>query len=476
MDNGVDNKWKIFSLVAAGVFMSTLDSSIVNLALPKIMENLNVELRVIQWVVLVYLLTVSALLLPFGRLSDILGRRKIYSAGFLTFGLGSLCCGLAPNAASLIFSRGIQGCGAAMLMACSPALVVDIFPVSERGKALGMVGTIVAMGLTAGPLAGGMILDVVSWRFIFYLNIPIAVISVLAGHRLLRKTPADKGSDEPQDPWGSILLALSIVSAIMAITGLGRPQGPGYQPLFLFIASVIFSFGFAFTESRVRFPVLAPDLLKIKLFTMPILAAAALFAALFVIVFMMPFYLIHARALPPSAAGLILMTPFVMLFFISPFAGILYDKTGSRPLCTLGMILLTAALLLLSRITAEIPMAMVVGMLAMAGTGVAFFISPNSTAIMSSVPPESRGTASGSLATSRNLGMVTGVALAGLIFNTTYAKLSHGGAFKTYSPETASVFMAGFRHAMAAGCFLAVAGLILTLLRGADNPPAPSRS
>ena len=154
-----EKKWKIFFLVATSIFMSTLDSSIVNVALPYMMQDLKTDIQTIQWVVLIYLVTVSSLLLTFGRLSDIKGRRAVYVLGFSIFVTGSLLCGMAGTSFFLIISRMVQGCGASMLMACSPALIVDAFPVKERGKALGYIGAVVAAGLTTGPVAGGILLE-----------------------------------------------------------------------------------------------------------------------------------------------------------------------------------------------------------------------------------------------------------------------------------------------------------------------------
>ncbi len=209
-------KWQVFLLVGISIFMSTLDSSIVNVALPYIMDDLSSDVKTVQWVMVVYLLTVSSLLLTFGRLSDIRGRQQIYVIGFLVFTAGSFLCGQAWSPWILVGARALQGVGASMLMACSPAIVVDVFPQTERGKALGMMGATVAMGLTLGPLAGGMILAWFSWRLIFYINIPIGLMAVAAGILILKDLPCG-GSREPLDKAGSILLILFLCSLIVTL-------------------------------------------------------------------------------------------------------------------------------------------------------------------------------------------------------------------------------------------------------------------
>ncbi|MEA1968176.1 MAG: MFS transporter [Thermodesulfobacteriota bacterium] len=465
-DHG-NKKWTIFLLVASGVFMSTLDSSIVNIALPFIMEDLNARFETIQWVIVIYLLLVSSLLLTFGRLSDIKGRRIIYCSGFMIFSAGSLFCSLASEASFLIFSRAVQGCGASMLMACSPALVVDIFPLSERGKALGMVGTVVAAGLTAGPIIGGVLLDLFSWRFIFFINIPIGVVSAFLGAYILKGTNADKGNSEPLDKKGGILLVVSLFCLILAITHFDQWGAFSMKIIALFVLFFVTCTGFIITELKAEFPLFEPALLRVRLFVFPIISAGILFAALFIIIFMMPFYLIDPCGFSASATGGIMVTPFLVLFFVSPVSGILCDRTGtSRGLCTFGMILLSGSLLSFTMIEPSAPVSSILWRLALAGTGTAFFISPNSSAAMGSIPAHRRGIASAAVATARNLGMVMGVALAGLIFSVTFSNLTDGASLKDYTPDMESAFMAGFHNAMLAGVIIAFAGVLIAFMRG----------
>jgi EmrB/QacA subfamily drug resistance transporter len=471
MENGAgvsQNKWLIFLFVAVGIFMSTLDSSIVNIALPTIMADFGVALSTIEWVVMIYLLTISSLLLSFGRLSDIRGRRWVFSRGLVVFSVGSLCCALAKNAPWLITARAFQGIGAAMIMACTPALVVDTFSASERGKALGMMATVVASGLTIGPALGGILIHLFSWRVIFYINIPIGIVTAILIARMLRGTQADVTVEESFDWIGAVLLTLSMVCFLLAAT---HGYNWGYlslRTLSLLGVSLLSTVVFIRHEIKTPHPVVEPSLFSIRLFTLPILSGVTLFVSLFTVVFLMPFYLIRPCGYPVKEVGLFMVVPFVFLFFVSPLAGSLYDRVGSRTLCTVGMAILALALFSLSGIRcAETPLP-IIWRLALVGLGTAIFLPPNSSAAMTAVPPDRRGIASSTVAAARNFGMVMGVALAGAIFNTCFYMFSGGLSLKVYRPELAPVFMSSFHYAIGAGGGVALVGAVLAFLRGPD--------
>jgi EmrB/QacA subfamily drug resistance transporter len=468
MSKDVPGKWLVFTLVAAGVFMSTLDSSIVNIALPVIMTDFQVTLATIEWVPMIYLLTVSSLLLTCGRLSDIRGRRLVYCGGFMIFAAGSLLCSVAGSATWLIVSRLVQGVGAAMLMACSPALVVDAFPMAERGRALGLVGVVVAAGLTTGPALGGLILEHFSWRAIFYINIPIGVVVTVAALRILGRR------DESRRPesldWGGALLLVVCFSAF--ITGLSQLHAWGVFSTSTGLAAFFFLAGavaLVRVETRSAHPIFDPALLKIRLFVLPVSAAVILFISLFFITFLMPFFMVHPLGFSMNQVGVTMMIPFVFLFVFSPLSGSLSDRMGSRMLCTLGMALEAVALFLLSRLTADATTLDMAWRLALAGIGIAVFISPNSAAAMSAVPPSHRGIASGAVATARNLGMVIGVASAGLIFNSTFRHLNGGRDLKIYTASLEHAFMAAFQRSMLVGAAVAALGIVVAYLRGRDS-------
>jgi len=461
--------WLIFLMVAIGIFMATLDGSIVNIALPSIMADFEVPLATIQWVPMIYLLTVTSLLLSFGRLSDIRGRRIVYSFGLLLFSFGSFFCGMAPSAHWLIGARFFQGLGAAMTMACTPALVVDTFPETERGRAIGLMGTVVASGLTAGPVLGGLLIHYFSWRAIFYINIPIGFLTSAGVFFLLKGSKADITRPETFDWPGAAILAILLSTLLMAIT---HAYDWGYfsiLTLSLLAISILAAVFLLYVETRVRHPILSRSLFAIRLFSMPIVAAVILFVCLFTLVFLMPFYLIYPGGYPINAVGGIMASIFIALFVVSPFSGALYDRIGSRLLCTLAMALIAGALFSLSTIPAKASFFSIIWRLSLAGIGTAIFLPPNSTAAFSSVAPESRGVASATVAAARNLGMVLGVAIAGAIFNSVFFRLSNGLSLKEYQPALEGIFMDSFHFVMMGGGFIAILGMIIAFLRGPEQ-------
>jgi EmrB/QacA subfamily drug resistance transporter len=468
-------KWTIFFLVATAIFMSTLDSSIVNVALPAIMRDFRVPLATISWVLVGYLLTVSALLLSFGRLSDIKGRRWVYCRGFFIFTVGSLLCSVSPGAGWLIAARICQATGAAMLMACSPAMVVDAFPMAERGRVLGLVGMVVAAGLTSGPALGGVLLNMLSWRAIFYLNIPIGVVATLRAARILKGGLGDIGQKAPFDWKGAILLACCFCAFILAMTHAAEWGIDSLRTVSVFGISIVCAVWAYRTENKTDSPVFHPGLLRNRLFILPVASSLILFSGLFFLIFLMPFYLVDPAGFLIDRAGYMMIIPFVFLFIISPLSGMISDRIGSRLLCTIGMMILSIGLYALSGLTPGATAFTIGWRLALCGIGTAAFISPNTSIAMGSVQSDQRGLASGTIATARNLGMVVGVAFAGLIFNTIFRKLNGGKPLTVYGPELQQPFMVAFRWAMMTGSVVAAIGMVIAFLRGPEEKDEGSK-
>ena len=463
-----NKKWKVFSLVAVSIFMSTLDSSIVNVALPYIMQEMVTDISTIQWVIVIYLLVVSSLLLTFGRLSDIKGRRLIYVAGFLVFTLGSFLCGVASTVSFLVTARVVQGAGASMLMACSPALIVDVFEKEQRGRVLGMIGAVVAAGLTLGPVAGGFILEYLSWRYIFYINIPIGIGATIAGVFVLKSIPGGKGSREPLDYVGSLTMMIGLSSLILGLTQASSWGILSFRFAGCLMMAVLAGIGFIINARRCAHPLFDLGLLKIRLFVLPLATSGILFAALFTIVFMMPFYLTYPCGFSAGKTGGIMIVPFVFLLFISPVAGGLADRLGSRLLCFFGMVLLGLSLVSLIFLSPGMETLAILWRMALAGVGTALFVSPNNTTVMGAVPMARRGIASGATATARNLGMVMGVALATTIFTSSFTHLTQGAGLDNYTPAMVPYFMISFQKVMGFGAMIAFVGAGVAYARGKE--------
>lgn len=460
------NKWLVFFLVAIGTFMSTLDGSIVNIAVPAIMRDFDVSLATIQWVVMIYLLTVTSLLLSFGRLSDLRGRRQVYCLGLVCFSGGSLLCGMAGSVLWLIGARLFQGVGAAMIMACTPAVIVDIFPATERGRALGLIGSVVALGLSAGPALGGIVLHLLSWRAIFLINIPIGLLTAGAAFLLLKGSDADITRQESFDWPGALLLALALGSLLLVVTHCYDWGYSSMAILSLLAVAVIAAAALIRVEARADHPILSMELFRLRLFLLPMTSSVILFTGLFSLIFLMPFYLLRPCGLDIDRVGYIMATIFVCLFVVSPLSGALSDRIGSRLLCTGGMAVVALALYSLAALPAQASSGSIIWRLALVGLGTGIFIPPNSAAAMNAVPALRRGVASGTMAAGRNLGMVLGVALSGALFNTTFYRLHHGSSMKEYRPELEAIFMLSFRTAIRWAMVVVLLGMVVSYLRG----------
>ena len=464
------SKWAVFALVTTGSFMSTLDSSIVNVALPTLMGELDTTLSAIEWVVLVYLIAFTSLILSFGRLSDIIGRRRTLFAGHLLFSGASFLCAISPSIEALIFARALQGAGGAMIISCSQALVVDAFPLNQRAKALGGIGTVVAAGLTSGPAIGGFLLTHFSWWSIFAINVPVGLIASLAAFKILKKTPWDARRKEPFDLAGGLFLAAGCGALFVALTHAFQWGYLSFSVLGLLLASALLLSLFAKHEARTAHPILAPGLLKDPLFRFPVLASVSLYTALFTMVFLMPFYLIFPMGYSEAKAGSTMMIPFALLFVVPPLAGALADRMGSKFLCIFGMATLAFSLFLLALPEQKLSFTQIALRLALMGFGVATFLAPNNNTIMSAVPAQSRGVASSMVGAARNLGMVLGVALSGAVFNQLFASLSGCQGLSAYTPSMEPFFLTAFRAALAAGAGVACLGTWLAFKR--RNLPA----
>ena len=463
-------KWTVMGMVDIGAFMATLDASIVNISLPKISLYFHVPLSgLVEWVIIAYLIVIVSLLLILGRLSDMLGQKLLWVSGLAIFTVSSALCGAAPSLLTLVIFRALQGIGGAMLMAIGPAMITRAFPVTERGRALGLLGVVVAAGTSAGPTVGGIITQVFSWRWIFYINVPIGIIAVIVTLRLLRERMRPNWGGQRFDLAGAVLLAAGICSLML---GLSFGQEWGWHSIRikgLFAASLALLAGFAINERYVAQPVVDFSLFRDRLFSASIASSFLCFLALFAVMFLMPFYLEELLALSPHEAGLIMTAVPLTLSVVAPISGWLSDRFGSQVLSSLGMAISCVGLWFLSQLTARTSSFDIVWPLVITGLGQGLFQAPNSNAIMSAVPPMRLGIGSSFLATVRVLGQASSVALSGAIF-TMLGGAQAGAALvqKLGLPveHLEATFLHAFRMAMRVSLAIAAIGIFTSLLRG----------
>jgi EmrB/QacA subfamily drug resistance transporter len=408
-------KWAMFGIVAIGVFMATLDSSIVNISLPTIAHYFGVALSgQVEWVIIAYLVATAAILLTAGRLADMIGRKAVWTVGLIIFTGGSALCGATPSLTVLIASRALQGLGGALLMAVSPAMLTSAFPASERGLALGLNAITVSLGVSVGPTLGGIITAYLSWRWIFFVNVPIGIIGLILTLRIL----SERLHRNPGrfDPWGALLLAIGL-AAITAGLSFGQELGWTSPILVSFLVVGILALAaLPFVEAHVSNPIINFSLFQNRVFLSANISLILSFLALFAVSFMLPFYLEQLRRFPTEVAGLLLTPLPLTIACIAPFSGALADRIGSRWLAAGGLAVSCIGLVFISQLNAHSSIFDIIWRLVFTAVGQAMFQSPNNSALMGSAPRNQQGSAAGFLATGRTFGQSISVALAGAIF------------------------------------------------------------
>lgn len=415
-DQSIDysRKWFVLAAVGMGIFLGTVDGSIVNVALPTLVRELNTDFPTVQWVVLGYLLTQATLMLSIGRMGDMIGKKPIYTLGFITFTLGSVLCGLAPTVYWLIGFRVFQAIGAAMTFALGMAIVTEAFPPEERGRALGINGTVVSVGIVVGPTLGGVILDALTWNWIFFVNLPVGIIGTWM---VMRFVPDFKPKGKQQfDYWGAGALFVSLLALLLALTW---GQGVGFtdmRVLGLFMVHLIFLAVFVLIELKTTEPMVDLRIFRNRLFSINLLSGFLSFLAIAGTIILIPFYLENVLGYGTRETGLLLATVPILLGVIAPVSGSLSDRFGTRPITVIGLAVLVAGYYAMSTLDMATSAAGFVLRFVPIGLGMGIFQSPNNSAVMGSVPRERLGIASGLLSLTRSLGQTTGIAVLGALW------------------------------------------------------------
>ena len=407
-------KWYVMIAVSMGTLLATIDGSIVNVALPTLVRELDTDFATVQWVVLGYLLTLAVLMLSVGRFADMVGKKRIYTIGLILFTFGSLLCGLAPSVYFLIAFRVLQALGATMMMALGVAIVTEAFPPQERGKALGVSGTMVSIGIAVGPTLGGLILDAFSWHWIFFVNLPIGVIGVILVSKFVPNIKP-KGN-QSFDFWGAAAMFLSLLSLLFALT-IGQNEGfLDWRPLALFVGFVVFLAAFIMIEKRVKQPMIDLSMFDNLLFSINLVTGFLTFVAFAGTIILFPFFLENIMAYNTKQVGLLLAVIPALMGVTAPISGTLSDKLGSRKITLIGLGILLVGYLALVTINEDKSMLALVLYLLPLGIGMGVFQSPNNSAIMGAAPQDKLGLVSGMLSLTRTLGQSTGIAVDGAIW------------------------------------------------------------
>ena len=410
--------------------MATLDGSIVNVALPTLTEYFKSDITTIEWVIMAYLLTITSLLLSLGRLSDMFGRKPIFAGGLALFTIGSGLCAISATEGQLIFYRIIQGIGAAMLMATGVAIITHAFPPRERGKAMGLIGTVVSIGSMAGPITGGFLIENVGWQSIFYINIPIGIFGTLMALRVLHKDETNPG--QTFDIPGALTLFMSLILLLLALSQ-GQDWGweSGYI-ISLFILSAVLFIIFIYVETKARHPMMELRHFRNRPFAAANISSMISFVAMFSVILMMPFFLENELGYSPEKVGIVFLAVPLVMSVISPVSGWLSDRANSYVLSSIGVGIASISILALSFLSESSGFIDVALRLALLGLGLGLFQAPNNSIIMGSLPKEQLGIAAGTLGTMRNMGMVIGIAVSGAVFSSRYA--FYGGIGSSFQP------------------------------------------
>ncbi len=465
-DNQKSSKWLILGAVMLGVIMGPIDASIVNVVLPSIAVHFQVDYSLAQWIPTIYLLAICSFLLFYGRLGDIFGYKKVFLTGLICFAISSLLCGFSQNIWMLIFFRALQGLMIAMQMALGMAIVTAAFPPKERGKAIGIYASGIAVGLMLGPVLGGIIAHFLSWRFVFFINVPIAFFAALLGYHVI---PSGKRDPEQRlDILGAVLAFIFLFSMLLYTN---RAKNWGWFSLvgvIMLVIIVIFGWLFFRTERKSDHPMLNLKIFKNRRFSFACLSSLLNFVALYSVVFLTPWFLADALEIDVLRIGTTMMAFAIVTFFMGPISGALSDRIGSRGLGFTGMIVLSFGLFMFSRLTPDAKIIDIVWRLAVCGLGGGLFQSPMNSAAMGSAPGQFRGIASSILAMMRNIGMVFGIAIAGtIVYNLApFTTQGHAGLF---AHDQLGIFLNGLKWAFLTASGIAILSAISALLAKAET-------
>ncbi len=409
-----NRRWWTLGAMCFALFMMMLDNTVVNVALPSIQRDLHASLSALEWTINAYTLTLAVLLVTGGRLGDIFGRRRLFLIGVIVFGLSSAVIGVSPNGGILVAFRAVQGVGAAFMMPATLSIITQAFPPEQRGMAIGTWAGVSAMALAIGPVFGGFLTQSVSWRAIFFINPPIALIAVAVTLFATRES-RDETVDRTVDYAGIATLTISLTALVLALIEGNAWHWGSARIMALFTVAAVGLFAFVQIELRARAPMVNFGFFRARSFLGSNLVAFFVTFAMFSQFFFLTLYLQNVLHYTPLDTGLRFLPSTILIIIAGPVAGRLSDRIGPRPLMTLGLLIVSAALFIQSGITPHTGYGLLLPGFVLMGIGMGLVMSPMSTAAMNAVDRTKAGVASGTLSMSRMVGGTFGVAVMGAL-------------------------------------------------------------
>lgn len=469
-------KWWAFAAVALGLFLTVTDQSGISIALPRIAESFGADIPTAQWIALGFILSTSVMFMPVGRLSDIIGRTYVYIIGFVVFVAGAALGGTAQAFPVLVAAKIIQGVGVAGIEANGMAMVADIFPERERGKAIGLYMSIIGAGAVGGPVIGGTLVSLLGWRSVFFAGLCVGLVALAFAAVVLRRSDSRRPAQASAanfDWLGAALSSVALVCFLLSITSAHRLGWTSPAILAGFGGAALALAIFVWWESRASAPMLDLTFFASRVFSLGVSARFLSFLGTSAVFFLMPFYLVQGLAYEPGIAGLLMVPGSIAIAVWGPVSGRLSDRIGTRWLTVLGMALSGLAMLLFARLGADSSPVDIVLCMALQGTGIGMFSSPNTSAIMTAIDNRKFSVASAFLNLTRTSAGLSGIAIFTAIVVFTMASLGAAPDLSAVSQdggsEARAAFIAGMNRAFIAAGGVMFAAMAISVMRG-ENP------
>ena len=470
-----DYKWWVFGTIAIGIFMSVSDEIGVLVAIPEIATHFDVDLPTAQWVAVGYFLAVSVLLLPMGRLADLIGRRQVYITGLATFVIGAALASSSTSVIMLIVARALEGAGCAMIQGNGMAIIISVFAGRERGKSLGSYLSAVGLGAIAGPALAGFLVSSLGWRSVFVANGLVGILGIAAALVILdqgRLSPDAQRAQRPKFDWlGATLSGGTLLAFLLAMTFGSRSGWGSAQVVAGMLAAVALLGTFIWWELKAPAPMIELRLFKRRLFSLGVTAAWTSYLGIYGILFMMPFYLQRVRGYSAQEYGLIVIPAFLCMSILGPVSGRLSDRFGWVKFNVAGLALSATGLFILATmLTDSSSLALVIPVLVLMACGTGVFDSPNSSSILSAVEPSEYGVAAGLIQLTRNSASVTSVAASTAIVVATMASMGFEPKLEEVTVEGGAeigrAFVSGLHTVYLVLGIIVVIGIVVSVLKG----------